>query len=103
MKNLLLALPLIALAACATTPETKVRNSLMKAGLSEPMAACMAARMVDRLSLTQLRRVSSIASIKEKNLGHMTIDEVIYRTRALQDPEILSVVTSSGLRCAVAI
>jgi hypothetical protein len=31
----------------------------------------------------------------------MTIDELIYRTRALQDPEILSVVTSSGLRCAI--
>lgn len=101
MKNVLLALPLIALAACATTPEAKVRNSLIKAGLSEPMAACMAERMVDRLSLTQLRRLSSISSIQKKNLGRMTIDELIYRTRALQDPEILSVVTSSGLRCAI--
>ena len=101
MKNLLLFLLLIGVAACATTPEAKVRNSLIKAGLSEPMAACMAARMVDRLSLTQLQRLSSIASIKEKNLGAMTVDELIYRTRALQDPEILSVVTSSGLRCAI--
>ena len=103
MKNILLALPLITLAACATTPEAKVRNSLIKAGLSEPMAACMAGRMVDRLSLTQLRRLSSMASIKEKNLGQMTLDELIYRTRALQDPEILSVVNASGLRCAIAI
>ena len=101
MKNFLLVLPLMAVAACATTPETKVRNSLVKAGLSDSMAACMAERMVDRLSLTQLRRLSSIASIQDKNLGRMSIDELIYRTRALQDPEILSVVTSSGLRCAL--
>lgn len=101
MKKPLLILSLAALAACATTPEAKVRNSLLKAGLSEPMAACMAERMVDRLSLVQLRRLSSLSSIKERNLRAMTIDEFIYRTRALQDPEILSVVTSSGLRCAI--
>jgi predicted Zn-dependent protease len=100
VKKLVILLPVIALAACAT-PETKVRNSLMKAGLSAPMASCMADRMVDRLSLTQLRRLSSLSSLKEREVGAMTIDELIYRTRALQDPEILRVVTSSGLRCAI--
>ncbi|MBK5264051.1 MAG: hypothetical protein JJE34_02275 [Alphaproteobacteria bacterium] len=100
MNRLALLLPLFALSAC-TTPETKVRNSLMKAGLSEHMASCMAERMVDRLSMTQLRRLSSLSSIKQDNLGKMTIDEFIYRTRALQDPEILQVVTASGLRCAI--
>lgn len=100
MKKLVLLLPVLALAAC-TTPETKVRNSLMKAGLSAPMASCMADRMVDRLSLVQLRRLSSLSSLKEKHIKEMTIDEFIYRTRALQDPEILRVVTASGLRCAI--
>src|SRR3546814_1136102 len=76
---------------CAT-PETRVRNSLLKAGLSEPMAACMAGRMVDRLSLAQLRRLSSLSSIKERTMQDMTIDEFIYRIRALHDPEILEVV-----------
>ena len=102
MKKLILLIPAIALAGCATvSPEAKVRNSLLKAGLSEPMAYCMAERMVDRLSLVQLRRLSSLSSLKDGNLRAMTIDEFIYRTRALQDPEILSVVTSSGLRCAI--
>lgn len=101
MKKLILLLPLLGLAACSTPPETRVRNSLMKAGLSPPMASCMAERMVDRLSLTQLRRLSSLSSLKERDVRGMTIDEFIYRTRALQDPEILQVVTSSGLRCAI--
>src|SRR3546814_13120901 len=70
-------------------------NSLLKAGLSEPMAACMAGRMVDRLSLAQLRRLSSLSSIKERTMQDMTIDEFIYRIRALHDPEILEVVASS--------
>lgn len=100
MKKLILLLPLLGLAACST-PEAKVRNSLMKAGLSAPMASCMAERMVDRLSLAQLRRLSSLSSLKERDMREMTIDEFIYRTRALQDPEILQVVASSGLRCAI--
>lgn len=97
---LVLLVPLLGLAACST-PETRVRNSLMKAGLSAPMASCMAERMVDRLSLPQLRRLSSLSSLRERDVRAMTIDEFIYRTRALQDPEILQVVTSSGLRCAI--
>ncbi|HKX23295.1 MAG TPA: hypothetical protein VJM81_08485 [Rhizorhapis sp.] len=101
MKKLALLLPLLPLAACTTSPEARVYNSLVKVGLSPPMASCMAERMVDRLSLTQLRRLSSLSSIKERDLGEMTIDEFIYRTRALQDSEMLSVVTSSGLRCAI--
>lgn len=100
MKKLAILLPLMALAAC-TTPETRVRNSLVKAGLSAPMASCMADRMVNRLSLVQLRRLSSLSSLKERDVRGMTIDEFIHRTRALQDPEILEVVTSSGLRCAI--
>src|SRR3546814_18017798 len=90
MKKFAFLLSLLALAACAT-PETRVRNSLLKAGLSEPMAACMAGRMVDRLSLAQLRRLSSLSSIKERTMQDMTIDEFIYRIRALHDPEILEV------------
>src|SRR3546814_15840425 len=86
MKKFAFLLSLLALAACAT-PETRVRNSLLKAGLSEPMAACMAGRMVDRLSLAQLRRLSSLSSIKERTMQDMTIDEFIYRIRALHDPE----------------
>src|SRR3546814_8613048 len=99
MKKFAFLLSLLALAACAT-PETRVRNSLLKAGLSEPMAACMAGRMVDRLSLAQPRRLSSLSSIKERTMQDMTIDEFIYRIRALHDPEILEVVASSGLHCA---
>lgn len=101
MKKQLLLVSLAVLTACTTSPETRVRNSLLKMGLSPSMAYCMAERMVDRLSLVQLRRLSSLSSIKESQLREMTIDEFIYRTLALQDPEILSVVTSSGLRCAI--
>jgi len=91
------------LAACTSVgPEAKVRNALLDAGLSHRMAECMAERMVDRLSIPQLRRLNSLAKLPKKDVGNMTVDEFLYRTRALEDPEIFAVVSRAGLGCAIA-
>ena len=97
------AAPLIAVAmltACAT-PETRVRTALMDAGLSKPIASCMADRMVDRLSLIQLNKLSGLKKLRDKDMRKLSVDEFLKRTLSLQDPEILGVVSSSGLICAV--
>lgn len=91
---------LLALSACAT-PETRIRTALMDAGLSKPMAACMAGRMVDRLSLVQLNKLNGLKKLRGQDMRKVTVEEFLRRTRSLQDPEILGVATSSGLICAV--
>jgi hypothetical protein len=73
----------------------------MDAGLSKPIASCMAERMVDRLSLIQLNRLSGLKKLRGADMRKVTVDEFLKRTRSLQDPEILGVVSSSGLICAV--
>ena len=97
-------LPLIAaalmLAGCAT-PEARLRNGLHNAGLSQAMSACMAERMVDRLSLVQLRRLSALGSLKDKRVTDLTLDQFFHKVRALKDPEILTVSTSSAALCAL--
>jgi hypothetical protein len=90
----------LALSSCAT-PETRVRTALMDAGLSQPIAACMADRMVDRLSLIQLNKLNGLKKLRGQDMRKVTIEQFLRRTRALQDPEILGVATSSGLICAV--
>jgi hypothetical protein len=95
-----LALVALALSACAT-PETRLRTGLYNAGLSKAMSACMAERMVDRLSLVQLRRLSSLGTLKDKRIGDLTFDQFLHRVRALRDPEILTVTTSSAALCAL--
>jgi hypothetical protein len=92
-----LSLPLL---ACAT-PETRIRNTLVREGLSQPIAGCMAERMVDRLSLWQLNKLRGLGKLKGKKARDMTIDEFVKRTKALQDPEIVAVITSSGVVCAL--
>lgn len=91
---------ILALSACAT-PETRVRNALTDAGLSRPVASCMAERMVDRLSLGQLNKLGGLSKLKDRDAGDISVNEFIKRTKSLQDPEIIGVVTSSGLVCAV--
>ena len=90
----------LALSACAT-PETRVRTALMDAGLSQPIAACMADRMVDRLSLVQLNKLSGLKKLRGQDMRKITVEDFLKHTRSLQDPEILGVVSSSGLICAI--
>lgn len=102
MKRAALALVAISLmlAGCAT-PETRLRDGLHNAGLSQAMSSCMAERMVDRLSLVQLRRLSALGSLKDKRVTDLTLDQFFHKVRALKDPEILTVSTSSAALCAL--
>jgi hypothetical protein len=90
----------LALAACAT-PETRIRGALTDAGLSKPIAGCMADRMVNRLSLFQLNKLNGLKKLQGKKASQISIEEFVKRTKALQDPEILGVVSSSGVICAI--
>ena len=96
----LVALIALALSACAT-PETRVRTALMDAGLSQPIAACMADRIVGRLSLIQLNKLSGLKKLRGQDMRKITVEDFLKRTRSLQDPEILGVVSASGLICAI--
>ncbi len=90
----------LSLSACAT-PETRIRTALVRAGLSKPVSSCMAERMVDRLSLLQLNKLRGLDKLRDRDVQKITIDEFVKRTRSLQDPEIMGVVTSSGVICAI--
>lgn len=99
-RLILVVTALSTLAACAT-PETRVRKGLMSAGLSAPVSACMADRMVDRLSLGQLNKLNGLGKLRKRRPGDVSLNEFVKQTRSLQDPEIVGVVTSSGVICAV--
>ena len=73
-----------------------MRTGLINAGLSRPLAACMAERMVDRLSLAQLMRLADLPKARQAE----SLDRFLRRVRALGDPEILSVTSSSAALCA---
>ena len=98
MRLFLIMVGLTLVTACAT-PETRLKRGLQNAGLSEAMAGCMAERMVDRLSLLQLRRLGDLPYARDER----NIDGFLHRVRALRDPEILRVTSSSAALCAAGV
>jgi hypothetical protein len=90
-------LPIIALAMLAgcTTPQAPVRAGLISAGIDQRTATCMADRMVHRLSLLQLRRMASLGKAEHSR----DLDQLLYRLRSLNDPEIVTVTASSAALC----
>lgn len=90
------------LSGCATpSPEARLRAGLVEAGLSPRMAGCMAQRMADRLSLDQLRRLKSLASLRGADMGGLSLDRFLHKVRALDDPEILVVTSKAAISCAL--
>lgn len=85
----------LVLSGCAT-PEARTRAALERTGLSRPVSACIAERMVYRLSLVQLQRLGRLGRLQQAG----DFNEFLRLTRALRDPEILAVVSSTGLVCA---
>jgi hypothetical protein len=97
MTRTIALFPLVALllAGCAV-PEARLRSGLIRAGLPKPLSACMAGRMVDRLSLKQLMRIADLPYAG----GAESVDQFLHRVRALGDAEILGVTSSSAALCA---
>lgn len=97
----LTVLSLILLLTACATPETRLRAGLERAGLSSAVSACMADRMVDELSLVQLRRLQSLGSLGDARLHTLSVADFLHRVRALRDPEILSETTRAAGACAL--
>ena len=93
----------LALAGCAMiSPRERVHAELLHAGIKPRMASCLADRLVDRLSIGELKQLGRAAKLPRKDVGAMSIDELAGRLGAIGDPHIVSVVTSAGIGCAIA-
>ena len=103
MKPVLFVLTAAALlAGCAASYENRIERSLTSAGVSRPVAGCMAGQMVDRLSTAQLKRLARFAKgVDRREVEQMSLREIQRRFQAIGDPEIVAVVTRAGLGCAL--
>lgn len=96
MRAVLIPLAVLALTAGCVEKiaESRVRGALLRAGLSERNSDCMAHRMVERLTIGQLRKLEVLQSQKR------SIADYVYAVERLSDAELLGVTTSSAALCA---
>ena len=91
---------LLMLGACAEQiAESRVRSALTDAGVSDRTAECMAGRMVDRLTVPQLRRLEELKHSSE-GTREDSVADYLQRVRRVGDPEVLAVTTSSAALCS---
>lgn len=96
---LVLAAPL-ALLACSQIAEPRVKTALRSAGLSERNADCMAGRMVDRLTIEQLRKLEALSGQDRGTLSQASLADFVTLVRRVGDAEVVAVTTSSAALCA---
>ena len=102
MRVLALLLALAALSGCVEKiAESRVRTALVEAGLSQRNADCMAGRMVDRLTIGQLRKLEELKAKPGEPERPVTIGEYLERVRRVGDSEVIAVTASSAGLCAV--
>lgn len=100
MKALFLAATALILSSCAQIAEPRVRSALSDTGLSPRNADCMAGRMVDRLTIAQLRKLEALSGQNRQTLGQLSLADYIGLVRRIDDPEVVAVTTSSAALCA---
>jgi hypothetical protein len=98
MRILFAAVALL-LVSCSTVAENRITTALTDAGLSEPVAECIAERMVDRLSWDQLRSLSALS--EERRGKKLSLPEFLHQYGASLDPEVYAVMTRAGVSCAL--
>lgn len=82
----------------------RVETVLLASGVPERRAACMAGRMVDRLSLWQLYKLrSDMAARPGEPEADYGLGERIRRLSRVEDGEAVAVVTTSAALCAAGI
>lgn len=91
---LLLAASLMLAGCVEQIAENKVRAALIEAGLPPATSNCMARRMVDRLSIAQLRKLQALQGEKR------SVTDYVAAVGRVGDPEVFQVTATAGAVCA---
>jgi len=94
MRGLIVLACALAAAGCVERiAESRVRSALLDSGLSERNADCMAQRMVDRLTIGQLRKLEALQGEKR------SLADYVIAVRKVGDAEVIGVTASSAALC----
>ncbi len=102
---LMAGLAALAIGSGAADPviEWRVKSGLMDAGIGENRASCMAERMVERLSILQMRKLQNMQALDGETAKPTGLGDFIKRVRRIGDAEVVTVTASSAGLCAVGI
>ena len=108
MRKLLIVLALLAIGLGAwalfggveRVTAGRIESTLVDKGIPQPVAACMAGRMSERLSLNQLRKLQNMQARDGETSVPLSMAEFLERLRRVDDREAIEVVASSAAICS---
>jgi len=84
----------LALGGCVQgIARSRVEGALTRAGLSQPMAQCMAQRMVDHLTISQLRKLEALQGPNRSAMDYVAA------VQRINDPQVIQVTASAAGAC----
>jgi len=101
MRTILLATAVLLLSGCGAVAENRIETALTDAGLSRPVSSCIAERMVDKLSIAQLRSISQLKDKAGDRPKEMGLPAFLLAHRSDLDPEVYAVIARAGVGCAL--
>ena len=93
-----LLVALVAAGCVEQVVESRVQSALLDAGLGERTASCMAGRMTDRLSISQLHKLEELKRPSEAR-REASLADYLERVRRVGDAEVIAVTASSAALC----
>lgn len=82
--------------------EERVEGALLANGLPAPMAECMAEKLVDKLSISQLQKLEKLGPQGGESRIPETGAAAVERLRRVEDSEAVSALISSATTCGIA-
>ncbi len=79
--------------------ESRVESALVDNGVSQSNAECMAARMVDRLTIEQLRKLEELKPQAGESKRPTGVSDLLRRLERVGDTEVIGVTGSSAALC----
>ncbi|WP_299191715.1 hypothetical protein [uncultured Erythrobacter sp.] len=81
--------------------EARVEQALLANGVPANIADCMAPRMVDRLSIIQLKKLERLAAEEGEDRVPQSMSAALERLRRVDDDEAVAQLARVGGRCGI--
>ena len=79
----------------------RVEDALVANGMPEPMAECMGGRLIDRLTIQQLRRLERLAPEEGETAVRRSVRDALDRLRRVDDPEAVEALATTAAGCGM--
>lgn len=83
--------------------ENRVEEALVANGAPLSLATCMAGRLVDDLTLEQLRKLEALAPREGEDSIPRSTDAALDRVKRVDDPQAVRALGTAGVACSISI